>query len=303
MSASQRYILKSIGAGPSPRPDEEMFTFLVRRRLEQPEERVYTPPAREGMDALPAEVRTQPEWFGAPAARWSFAARLPVHWRPGFVVKGSLSFKRSSVAVAAFSGAMLGIVGYALSISEATLSTTVGIQSALALHAEPGDASTSIQRPSAIKVAAIAPSGPLYDEWTEPLLAKPESLAKTPPKAASKPAPVARDGGGVSETAFARPSPRTLNKVMEDALLARASNLSQLGDIAGAQSIFMSLAYQGSERAAFGLAETYEAGFLKSHHVIGMKPNPRLALEWFEKAASLGSEDAARRLENLRRAE
>jgi hypothetical protein len=92
-----------------------------------------------------------------------------------------------------------------------------------------------------------------------------------------------------------KPMMSSLNRATEDALLERASSLFQHGDIAMARVIYETLASHGNLRGTFKLAETYEA----RHPAMGLKPDIRLARQWYEKAALLGSIEAYQRLKAL----
>jgi hypothetical protein len=319
---SQRYILVRVGVGSSPPSDEKAFPLLIRKRLDQQagawqapvcealmDARAELEASLENMNAFPLRVqgKERSDWLETPSGKGAFSgAPAPVRRGPAFVAKAKLGYARSAVA-ATVSGAMLGLAGYALTIHHGSVATVVA-QPSSSLRAAPENVSKGLEPGPAIMLAAVAASSDpklsatLGEEWSEPLFVKPESLAKPADMPAPRAAPAVQDGGG-AETALPKPASPTLNRAMEDALLERASRQLLLGDIAGARSIYMSLAYKGSVKAAFGLAETYEERFLRAHNVIGMKPEPRLAREWFEKAASLGSEEAARRLSILKRAE
>jgi hypothetical protein len=326
MPTPPRYILDRVGVGSS-QPNEAAFTLLVRKRLDQLEP-MCSAPARdeafvdarsqlaaslEKMNAPPVQIhgaeQSTPGWLETRAAQRSLlsAARNSLHRRPAFIANATWGYTHSAVAVAAVSGAMIGLAGYAVSFHGGSGGAVVDPSPLLRRPGLEYTSTTPLPAP-AMRVAALSvsydpkPAGPLYDEWNEPLVAKPESLAKPPETLTPKAAPALPDSGA-SGTVIPRPASRTLNKALEDTMLQRASRQASLGDIAGARSIFMSLAYQGSERAAFGLAETYEERFLRAHHVIGMKPEPNMAREWFEKAASLGSEDAVWRLRSLKQEE
>jgi hypothetical protein len=319
MALLQRSILKRTGVGALPQPDEKAFTSLVRKRLEQ-HERACSTPANDGfmhahaqlaasLDRVNAPLETQGReqqtegWPGALWAQESANAVAPVHGgRSPSIVKAKLGYARSAVAMVAVSSVMLGLAGYAVFTFGGGLAS--GVAQPSSRRAAPDTTKDRLELASTMMVAAITASsdtkqpGPLYDDGSEPV-AEPPSLARPSETPIAREAPAIQHAAPASEMATPKRASRTLSKATEDVLLGRASRQLGLGDISGARSILKSLASQGSERAAFGLAETYEETFLRSLNVIGLKPEPGLAREWYEKAASLGSEDAARRLKSL----
>ncbi len=79
----------------------------------------------------------------------------------------------------------------------------------------------------------------------------------------------------------------------EDKMLKRASGLLKENDIAGARLIFQYLANHGSPKGAFALAETYDPKKWAGRRVAGMTPDADAARGWYERAAELGSKEAA----------
>jgi TPR repeat protein len=54
-------------------------------------------------------------------------------------------------------------------------------------------------------------------------------------------------------------------------------------------------------QAAFALGETFDPAVLKRTGIYGIHADPEQAREWYSRAASLGSPDAASRLDQLGR--
>ncbi len=76
-------------------------------------------------------------------------------------------------------------------------------------------------------------------------------------------------------------------------MLKRASTLLGENDIAGARLIFQYLANHGSAGGAFALAESFDPKKWTRRRVAGMNPDANLARVWYERAAELGSKEAA----------
>jgi hypothetical protein len=129
---------------------------------------------------------------------------------------------------------------------------------------------------------------------SQALLLNPLLPAEQAPNRGSGPGTASR--GDANDTALAPKTMMTsLNRATEDALLDRASTLLKGGDIAIARVIYETLASYGSLRGTIKLAETYEA----RQPDVGLKPDLRLARQWYERAALLGSVEAYQRLKVL----
>jgi hypothetical protein len=85
----------------------------------------------------------------------------------------------------------------------------------------------------------------------------------------------------------------SLAPAQEAKMLARASELMNQNDIAGARLVYQYLANHGSSAGAFALAESYDARKWAAYHVTGMTPDAGLAEAWYQRAAALGSKEAA----------
>ena len=103
----------------------------------------------------------------------------------------------------------------------------------------------------------------------------------------------------VSEgSASASAAPRSL--VDEQRLLARANALLRQADISGARPLLEHAVDRGSARAAFMLAETYDARVLQSWRARGIPGDLTKARELYERAQAGGIEDAKERIKMLK---
>jgi TPR repeat protein len=98
-------------------------------------------------------------------------------------------------------------------------------------------------------------------------------------------------------TAFAA-SPRPVAD--EQRLLVRANALLRQADISGARPLLEHALERGSARAAFMLAETYDARVLQSWHANGIRGDLAKAREMYERAQAGGIEDAKERIKTLK---
>ena len=83
-------------------------------------------------------------------------------------------------------------------------------------------------------------------------------------------------------------------------LLARANALLRQADISGARLLLEHALERGSARAAFMLAETYDARVLQSWRARGISGDLAKARELYERAQAGGIEDAKERIETLK---
>ena len=88
--------------------------------------------------------------------------------------------------------------------------------------------------------------------------------------------------------------------VDEQRLLARANELLRQADISGARALLAHALERGSARAAFMLAETYDARVLQSWRVRGISGDPAKARELYQRAQAGGIGDAKARIEALK---
>jgi hypothetical protein len=86
----------------------------------------------------------------------------------------------------------------------------------------------------------------------------------------------------------------------EQRLLARATALLGQADISGARPLLQHALERGSARAAFMLAETYDARVLQSWRSNGISGDRAKARELYERAQAGGIEDAKQRIEALK---
>jgi len=88
--------------------------------------------------------------------------------------------------------------------------------------------------------------------------------------------------------------------VDEQRLLARANALLRQADISGARQLLEHAVDRGSARAAFMLAETYDARVLQSWRARGIPGDLTKARELYERAQAGGIEDAKERIKTLK---
>jgi TPR repeat protein len=81
--------------------------------------------------------------------------------------------------------------------------------------------------------------------------------------------------------------------------MKRGEDFLKNGDIASARLILRRAANAGHAQAALALGVTFDPRFLAEQGVLGFAPDVAQARAWYERAAELGSSEAARRLERL----
>jgi hypothetical protein len=143
--------------------------------------------------------------------------------------------------------------------------------------------------------------------------AKPQAPAAEPNEAGASVKMASRDAATIPGPSVAAagapaavpPSPAALRPAPEQSALAatalsRGDAMLAMKNVGAARSLYEYAANAGNARAAVALAETYDPVFLNRLGVIGPKPDPALAAEWYRKAAALGDRNAVARLQTLR---
>jgi TPR repeat protein len=126
-------------------------------------------------------------------------------------------------------------------------------------------------------------------------------LSRPEPQSTAREAAAALDpkvAMGIERSTSASAASRSL--VDEQRLLARANSLLRQADINGARLLLEHLSERGSARAAFMLAETYDARVLRSWRALGISGDLTKARELYERAQAGGIDDAKERLETLK---
>lgn len=129
------------------------------------------------------------------------------------------------------------------------------------------------------------------------------SVLETPPQARStarEAVPSVESKVPVASEATVLASVAPHSVADEQRLLVRANALLRQADISGARPLLEHALGHGSARAAFMLAETYDARVLKSWSARGVLGDSRKARELYEKAQAGGIEDAKARIETLK---
>jgi hypothetical protein len=177
--------------------------------------------------------------------------------------------------------------------AHAVASCQLTVDSSELRMAEPSSrtAEDKAPRPQQISGEAVAsipgPSSASELPRPEPQSTAPEAASDSDPKVAM------RTERSTSESAASRPS------ADEQRLLARANALLRQAEISSARPLLERALERGSARAAFMLAETYDARVLQSWRVRGISGDPAKARELYERAQAGGIEDAKERIRTL----
>ena len=136
-----------------------------------------------------------------------------------------------------------------------------------------------------------------------------EPAAPAAPVAAAQPSVVAPPANRVttvtvhavaaSAAPAAQPAQWELDAGEAERLAKRGEEYLAQGDIASARLVLGRAAAAHHARAALSLGATYDPAVLRQLHVIGFRPDIVQARAWYEKAATLGSAEATRRLRQL----
>ena len=94
--------------------------------------------------------------------------------------------------------------------------------------------------------------------------------------------------------------PRAVEALSQEEVISlrrRGQALLSVGDIASARLILTRLAEAGDADATLMLAGTFDGTVLAGLHVVGIRPDPAKAHDWYMRAAELGSPEARLRLQ------
>jgi hypothetical protein len=131
------------------------------------------------------------------------------------------------------------------------------------------------------EAAADTADGKFVAEADPPTVTVPEVglVLVDPPQPAPPEQPF--DVGAASKTgSVTRPVDR-------EALVQKADELLDRGDVSGARLLFRRAAESGDARAASGLARTFDAKVLRTLRVYGVRPDPDQAAFWYARSKTL----------------
>jgi TPR repeat protein len=97
----------------------------------------------------------------------------------------------------------------------------------------------------------------------------------------------------------AKPGARTLGSDDIALLIKQGEQFIAAGDVVTARIVFLRAAEAGDPNAAVALGATYDPTVLARLGVVGMAADVEKARSWYQKAESLGSPEASRRLKIL----
>lgn len=155
-----------------------------------------------------------------------------------------------------------------------------------------GGGNVAVPEPANVQIAdrPAQPAEPVQNLLKSPADAQPASQPVR--LAAISPAPAAAPAARVA-------TPQPLSPEMQE-LVQRGHALMEIGDLASARLFYERAAEAGSADAALAMAKSYDPIYFEEQDVHGLPPNPERALQWYEKAAGLGSAEATSRLSALK---
>jgi hypothetical protein len=152
---------------------------------------------------------------------------------------------------------------------------------------------------NAVAVTTPLPAAPLA---SRPLADVPQTARTVEPPRNDQQARLDPPAPPVAEPPVA--APRAIEALSREEVLSlrkRGQDLLSVGDIASARLILTRLGEAGDADATLMLAGTYDATVLAGLHVVGIRPDPAKAHEWYMRAAELGSSEARLRLQQSAR--
>jgi hypothetical protein len=158
-----------------------------------------------------------------------------------------------------------------------------------------GASGTSVVPPTSFREAKSVPSVPA----APPAPAAP-AVPPVPAETAVPPPPDATDVAAKEAKAPPPEKPvRAIDPEQIALLLRQGEQLVAAGDLAAARTLFQRAADGGDVNAAVALAATYDPNVLAGLGVVGVKGDVGKARAWYQKAESMGSAEATRRLRIL----
>jgi TPR repeat protein len=88
------------------------------------------------------------------------------------------------------------------------------------------------------------------------------------------------------------PPPAAPETAMAAFYATRGDDMLAHKDVSAARKFYEFAANEGSARAAVALAKTYDPAFTDQLGVVGVRPDPKLAADWYRKATELGGKPA-----------
>jgi hypothetical protein len=220
-----------------------------------------------------------------PAATWRILKRGLLAVTAAAIIAGLFTLDATHAVIvnarASFAGLGLPATLFSASQSDAAGRSTAPVQANIgarpvSIAAAPP---TREEIAAALRVARQESARP-----AEPEIRAPEPVAAPPaPPPAAPAAPVVR-----------RMDPDELA-----ALLKRARDLVEIGDIAAGRLLLERAADAQEASAALLLAQTYDPAVLGTQDSRSIVPDPAMARNWYQKAAQFGSQDAQQRLAQM----
>jgi TPR repeat protein len=133
-----------------------------------------------------------------------------------------------------------------------------------------------------VKTTSVLPPGRTLHQQAERGITLPEAQPK---EVKSEPRRAIHASRGCSN---GDQQPEGVEGDCTDRLLVKADELLRRGDVGGARLVLERALGEGSELAAFRLAETYDPKRLSAWGVLGTKPDPGKARQLYERACAAG---------------
>lgn len=149
----------------------------------------------------------------------------------------------------------------------------------------PAPTSSEFEREPSAGDNAAAPTQPAAPAAASPAQRPVVAAPLAPPVAGppATPVPAARSGSAVA--------PKPENPAATAFMIQRGRALLAVGDVSGARLMLDRAARGGSAEAALEMGRTYDPAFIDRSHV-RMAPDAAAALQWYRRAATLGSGEA-----------
>ncbi len=132
--------------------------------------------------------------------------------------------------------------------------------------AQPGDGKVNSEIAAAVPAPATEPTPIAPPAIVSPVSAVPETAVEQTNEASAIPKPLKES----------------------DDLVAKGNALLETGDIVAARQFFTRASELGSAQGSFGVARSYDPKVFAKLNVVGLKPDEKMAADWYKKAADAG---------------
>jgi Sel1 repeat-containing protein len=163
-------------------------------------------------------------------------------------------------------------------------------------------AATAPVLPSDVAPPPVEPAAAPVRPAKDAAVAVATPVAPPPVDPAAAPVKLPASDAALASTTPVAPPPRQSPPTegrMAATFTDRGDAMLAIKDISAARKLYEEAVNLGSAAAARRLARTYDPGYVGELGIIGMRPDPAMAVSWYNRAAALGDHEAAQRVQEF----